>query len=469
VAREPVEREKEDLKMGEYDHDDVLGLEPIDRRTLLERAALAGGALAAGGLLAERAGAAPMQAPGNVTFVSTQLNPVPEQEAFRNVLLQGFRGRVEAIFPATDAAFENRVRAEAQAGRGSIDLLGALHGSFVTLRESVPLLDLSDIARDFTRGRSAINPEYMRLGRLGTNRQLYIPWMQATYVMAANKDVIRYLPRGARATRLTYAQLLQWARNIERGVGRERLGFPAGTNGLIHRFFQGYLVPAFSGGVVTTFKSAGAANGWNYMRSLWDSVHPQSVAYDFMQDPMLSEEVLLVWEHVARMKTALERRPDDFVAFPAPTGPRGLAYMPVLAGFAIPRNAPNPNGAKALIRHLLSLSVQARTLSAVGFFPVVGGRLSRRISAGLRLESNAVKLQQQAPKALPSLLPIGLGAESGNFNRVYRDTFTRVVVRKEDTNRVLAEQAAALQAIMDKTGAPCWRPDPPSRGACRVR
>ncbi len=113
--------------------------------------------------------------------------------------------------------------------------------------------------------------------------------------------------------------------------------------------------------------------------------------------------------------------------------------------------------------------MQARTLSAVGFFPVVSGRLSKRISAGLRLESNAVKLQQQAPRALPSLLPIGLGAEGGNFNAVYRDTFTRIVVRKENTTAVLADQAAKLQAIMDKSGAPCWRPDPPSNGACKVR
>jgi multiple sugar transport system substrate-binding protein len=455
--------------MGDYDDHEALGLEPIDRRTLLEKAAVAGGALAAGSLLAGQAGGAPFQAPGNVTFVSTQLNPVPEQEAFRNILLEGFRGRVEAIFPATDAAFENRVRAEAQAGRGSIDLLGALHGTFVTLREDVPLLDLSDVVRDFTRGKSAINPEYLRLGKLGTNRQLYIPWMQATYVMVANKNAIRYLPRGVKATSLTYAQLNQWARNIERGVGRERLGFPAGPMGLIHRFFQGYLVPAFSGGVVTTFKSAGAAAGWNYMRTLWESVHPQALAYSFMQDPLLGEEVVLAWEHVARMKAALERRPNDFVVFPSPTGPRGLAYMPVLAGLAIPRSAPNPNGAKALIRHLLSLSTQARTLSAVGFFPVVAGRLSKRVSAGLRLQANAVKLQQTRPKVLPSLLPIGLGAEGGNFNRVYTDTFTRIVVRKENTTTVLAEQAAALQAIMDKTGAPCWRPDPVSRGACRVR
>jgi multiple sugar transport system substrate-binding protein len=455
--------------MGEYDEHGFGWEELIDRRTLLEKAAIAGGALAAGGLLAAHAGAAPFQAPGKVTFFSTQLNTVSESEAFRRIMLEGFRGDVDAVFASSDAVFVNRVSAEARAGRGSVDLLGALHGTYVTLEDKNQLLDLSDVVRDFTRGKTAISREFLNLGKLGTNRQLYIPWMQATYVLAANKRAIQYLPRGVKATKLTYAQLGQWAQNVKRGVGQSRLGFPAGANGLIHRFFQGYLVPAFSGGVVTTFKTPAAANGWNWMRSVWDNVHPQALAYEFLQDQLLSEEVLVAWEHVARLKTALERRPNDFVVAPAPVGPRGLAFMPVLAGLAIPRTAPNPNGAKALIRHLLSLSVQARTLSAVGFFPVVAGRLSKRISAGLRLESNAVKLQQTHPKALPSLLPIGLGAEGGNFNNIYRNTFTRIVVRKENTTSVLAEQAAALQAIMDKTGAPCWRPDPPSQGACKVR
>jgi multiple sugar transport system substrate-binding protein len=143
--------------------------------------------------------------------------------------------------------------------------------------------------------------------------------------------------------------------------------------------------------------------------------------------------------------------------------------MPVLAGLAIPKSAPNQAGGKALIRHLLKLSTQAKTLSAVGFFPVVQGRLSKQISLGQRNESNAVKLQQRSPKALPSLLPIGLGSEGGNFNKVYRDTFTRIVTRHEDVSGVLADEASQLQAIMDRSGAPCWAPDPPSSGACKVK
>lgn len=442
---------------------------PFDRRALLEKAALAGGALATAGILSDRAlGALAATAPGDVTFYSTQLAQVAEAEAFRNTLVKGFPGKVSAIFAASDSEFDNRVKAEARAGRGQVDLLGALHGSFSTLEDKNILMDLSDMVKEFTTGKTAIGKDFMTLGKLGTGRQYYIPWIQATYVMAANKKALPYLPKGANVYRLTYGQLNQWAKAVKAKFGA-RMGFPGASTGLIHRYFQGYLVPAFSGGVVTTFKTPQAASGWLYQKAIWQHTHPQSLTYAFMQDPLLTEEVLIAFDHVARLKNALTLRPDDFVVFPAPIGPKGLAYMPVLAGLAIPKSAPNPAGAKALIRHLLSVSTQAQTLSTVGFFPVVAGRISKRVSQGLRNESNAVKIMQASPKALPSLLPIGLGGEGGNFSTIYRNAFTRIVIKNENVQTVLNEEGANLQAIMTKTGAPCWKPDPPSNGPCQVK
>ena len=454
--------------MADHDEFREAGLGAFDRRTLLEKAAIAGGALATAGLLSDRALSALMADAGNVTFYSNQLAQVAESEAFRSILVKGFPGNVTAIFAASDAEFDSRVQAEARAGKGTVDLLGGLHGNFSTLQDKNILVDLSDLVKEFSSGKTAIGKDFMTLGKLGTNKQYYIPWMQATYVGIASKKVLPLLPKGANVNRLTYAQYNQWAKAIKARYGA-RTGWPAGPNGLIHRFFQGYSVPAFSGGVVTTFKQPLAAASWQWMRADWQNVHPQSLTYGFMQDPLLSEEVLLAWEHVARLRNALLTRPDAFVVFPAPIGPKGLAYMPVLAGLAIPKSAPNQAGAKALIRWLLSVSTQAKTLSAVGFYPVVAGRLSKQISAGLRAQSNAIKIMQSSPKALPALLPIGLGAEGGNFNTIFRDTFTRTVIRDEGIPGVLDEQGAKLQAIMDKTGAPCWKPDPPSNGACKVK
>jgi multiple sugar transport system substrate-binding protein len=143
--------------------------------------------------------------------------------------------------------------------------------------------------------------------------------------------------------------------------------------------------------------------------------------------------------------------------------------MPVLAGLAIPKTAPNAAGARQLIRWMTGVPVQARTLGSVGFFPVVGSRLSKQTGAGLLKMNSAVSRTQRARDALESLLPIGLGTESANFKRVYVDTFVRIVVRGENIQKVLSEHASQLQEIMNKAGAPCWAPDPKSRGPCRVR
>jgi multiple sugar transport system substrate-binding protein len=404
---------------------------------------------------------------GNVVFLSNQLAQVSEIDAVHKYLVNGFPGNVDYVVPPVGQGqvWFDRITAEAKAGKGTVSLLGGLHGDYLTIQQY--LTNLNDVAKQLTK--AGIPPDLMKLGRLGTNKQLYIPWMQATYIMVANKQALKYLPKGAKINALTYAQLLQWAKNMKNQTGQARFGMPVGTNGLINRFLQGYLVPSFSGGVVTTFRSQGAISGWNYMKQLWQYTHPQSLSYNFMQDPLLSGEVWVAWDHVARLTTALKTRPNDFVAFPAPKGPKGRGYMPVLAGLAIPKTAPNPSGAKQLIKWMNSVPVQARTLGSVGFFPVVGSRLSKRLGVGLLSMNAAVKNTQRAKDALKSLLPIGLGAEGGNFNKVYVDTFTRIVVRGENPQSVVNDEAPILQAIMDKTGAKCWAPDPPSKGPCHVK
>jgi len=441
----------------------------LDRRDVLVRAGGLGALLAMGGLAgAKSAFAGPSQNVGKVTAFFGQFGAIAEQEGIRKYVFKGFRGDVDPVFVPITAPtqFVDRVRAEAKAGKGNIDLLVGLHGDMVTFQNENLIRPINDVARQVKN----LPPALVKIGKLGTQNQFYLPHSQATYVMVANRDVLKYMPKGADLNALTYGQVYAWAKAIRKGTGQNRFGLPASSTGLIHRFFQGFLVPSFTGGFVTNFRSKDAARGWLYLRQLWQYTHPQSLTYGFMQDPLLSEEVLLAWDHVARLKTALDQRPDDLVAFPVPKGPKARAYMPVLVGMAIPRNAPNPAGAKALMQHMLRLSAQAQILSIAGFFPVVPGRLSKSISPGLRAEAVAVGRQQKAKDALQALLPIGIGSEGGNFNKIYTDTFTRIVRNGENIQTVLNEQGALLQQIFDKTGAPCWAPDPPSgKNACKVK
>jgi multiple sugar transport system substrate-binding protein len=91
------------------------------------------------------------------------------------------------------------------------------------------------------------------------------------------------------------------------------------------------------------------------------------------------------------------------------------------------------------------------------------------LRAGVRLEGLAVKAQARARNALPALLPVGLGEESTAFNNVYLDTFRRIVLNREPIRAVLNSEAQTLQGILDQAKAPCWAPDKPSKGTCRVR
>jgi multiple sugar transport system substrate-binding protein len=442
--------------------------EPLDRRKLLGKAAIAGGAIAAGGLLASSRASAGSAAPaGKVTIWFGQFGAIAEQEGIRKYVFKGFNGDVDAAFAPITAPtlFVDRVRAEAKAGRNDIDVLVGLHGDFVTFQNEGLIRPVGDVARQIR----TLPPALVRHGRLGTNAQWYVPHSQATYVMVANKDVLKYLPRGADINAITYGQLFQWAKTIRQRTGQNRFALPASETGLMHRFLQGFLVPSFTGRFVTAYRSKEAVAAWEYLRQLWQYTHPQSLSYTFMQDPLLSQEVLLGWDHVARLKTALDQRPDDLVAFPVPRGPKARSYMPVLVGMGIPKNAPNPDGAKALIRHLTTLGPQAALLSLTGFFPVVGGRLSKQISPGLLAEAQAVRRQQQAKDAIQALLPIGIGAEGGNFSKYYRDTFIRIVRNGENIPKVLREQGELLDQIFVKTNAPCWAPDPPSgKARCKV-
>ena len=443
--------------------------ESFDRRSALVKAGGVGAVLALGGLAgASRATAGSSQNAGKVTAFFGQFGGIAEQEGIRKFVLKGFKGDVDPVFApiSNPALFVDRVRAEAKAGKGNIDLLIGLHGDFVTFQNEGLIRGVDDVAKQI----KTLPPPLVKIGKLGTKTQFYLPHSQATYVMVANKDVLKYMPKGANIDALTYGQVFAWAKAIRKGTGQNRFGLPASDTGLLHRFLQGFLIPSFTGGFVTGFRSKEAVRAWEYMRQLWQYTHPQSLTYAFMQDPLLSEEVLLAWDHVARLKTALDQRPDDLVAFPVPKGPKARSYMPVIVGLAIPKNAPNPAGGKALIRHLTTIGAQAQILSLTGFFPAVRGQLSKRISPGLLAEAAAVRKQQKAPDAVQALLPIGIGAEGGNFSKIYRDTFTRIVRNNENIQTVLKEQGDLLQAIFDKTGAPCWAPDPPSgKAPCRVK
>lgn len=402
---------------------------------------------------------------GPVVVFSTQANPPEEQDAIITQVFEPSGIDVEFV-PSEEGPFVDRILAEAGADNVSNDLLIALHGTYPTLQGEGVLMDLTDVAAGLPD--VGIAEDFMELGRLGSDQQWYIPVFQATYMMAAHQDALQYLPEGADVESLSYDDLLEWAAAAAEGEGRAVLGFPAGDQGLMHRFIQGYLYPSFTGGMVTGYDSPEAVEMWSYFTELWEHVSPQANTYAFLQEQLLSGDVMIAFDHQARLVDALDQRPDDFIVFPAPTGPAGLGYMPVLVGVAIPEGAQNVDGAVQLIEYMLSDEGQVAITEAIGFFPVTGAEVPEDVGAAIQAEATAAANQTTAPDALPALLPVGLGEQGGEFNEVYRNTFLRIIFDGEDIGTVISSEGDNVQDILDSQEAPCWPPDPPSEGACQL-
>ena len=399
----------------------------------------------------------PAQEKVTVTFLSTQLNP-PEERAFmKDELLKGFideTGIDVNFVPISYTDLITRLEGEEQTGKVTIDVIGDLHGGLDYMAAKGWLEDLGGMPK--LEGRTFINSlqrySYIR------GQKVYVPWMSATYVMVVNKEAFKYLPEGLTeedvikgTDKWTYDALLQWAKNMKEATGQPQLGFPAGPKGLWHRFLHGYIYPSFTGYQAKKFNSPEAIEMWNYLKELWPYVHPSSTIWDAMADPLLKGEVLVAWDHTARIKNAIETKPDQFVVVPVPRGPKGRGFIVVIAGLAIPKGAPHKEEAWKLIDYLTRPEVQVKVLEKVGFFPTVEEASGKLPEGPLKILAEGVQAQASTPDALISIIP-NLGEKGGQFTSLYREAFERIVLKNEDPQAVLDELGPQMEQIFKDLG-----------------
>jgi len=389
-----------------------------------------------------------------IIWLSTQFNPIEEAEWVRGVLLPPFTSEtgIDVTFIGSEyGEFVDRLTAEYQAGKGTIDVVCALHGDFVSIVDTI-----ADASAALAGVEGTIAPSAIELGQMG-GIQAYVPMMQATYITVVNKKALAYLPAGVDIWALTYDELLAWSKAIYDATGEKKLGIPAGPSSLLHRFIHGYLYPSFTGYQVLKYDSPDAVTMWEYMQELWNYVNPAAPTWDSMETPLLSEEVLIAWDHTARVKQAIAERPDDFIAIPSPTGPAGLGFISVLVGLGIPGTSPDAAAAASLIKYLTSPDAQVKILQGVGFFPVVQEASGVVPSGALQILAAGVSAQASSPNAIPALIPGGISDE---YKKIYRDTFVQIVIQgEEDIASLLLTQGQAMRALYLATGAPYPAPD----------
>lgn len=223
------------------------------------------------------------------------------------------------------------------------------------------------------------------------------------------RDILRSSVDGE----VSYDQFLDWASAARRANGgRPVLALPGGPKRPLHRFTQGFPLPSFTSGQITTFRSRESVEAWEYFRELWRNTVPTSTTYDFIQEPLASGEASIGWDHVARLTNAPQADPSEWFMAPSPRGPAGLGYLVVLLGVGIPRGAPDADFAQQVT---------------------------------------------------------GVGTREGEVSKVFKDCFQSIVLDGADIRSTLDSQSKVMNGLLADLEAPCWVPDPSSDGRpCEV-
>ena len=393
-----------------------------------------------------------------ILFLSTQLNPVEEANIMRNYILPGFELSVDFqpndnsyILKKMDFTIENSPEKKI--------LLCCLHGDLYDLYKNKKIAMLDSLV---TESDIRFTGDILSTGKFATEHQYYIPFLQAGYLMVANRKAIKYLPENADLNNLTYDELILWGENIYDETGSEKIGFPLGQKGLMHRFLQGYLYPSYTGSTLYRFKSDDALEMWKKIKLLWKYVNKSSLAYSSMSDPLLTDDVWIAWDHTARLINVFKTGNNDFIVFPSPSGPAGRGYMSVLSGLAVPEKKDTgeiDTDVENLIKYLCSRKIQSSLMEYTGFFPVVDMDSGYDIPEYLFDFYKALKLQSNGSNSITTVLPVGLGEKNEEFNSAYLVAFSEIVIAGKNEKTVLEKQAEKIEAIFSSIELNYWPPD----------
>jgi len=158
-------------------------------------------------------------------LLSTQFNPVDELQYINEKVLAGFTketGINVDFVPANYADFVNRLLAEAKTGKVVTNTIAELHGGFDYLASENVLEDLTNMPKLPKRTFLKTFANYSKIRGITA----YVPWTQATFVVAINKEALKYLPAGLTqedilngSIKWSYNALLRWAENLKKSKG----------------------------------------------------------------------------------------------------------------------------------------------------------------------------------------------------------------------------------------------------------
>ncbi|MET1063729.1 MAG: hypothetical protein ABWX85_02030, partial [Arthrobacter sp.] len=114
------------------------------------------------------------------------------------------------------------------------------HGDLAPLAKSLD--DVDPLLRDLAG--SGFSKDILELTKVGGSSSKYVPWMQATYLVAVNKKALEWLPSGVDVNDLSYEDYLAWAKAAKRERAVPFSACRPGPRGCTTGSTRGFYFPA---------------------------------------------------------------------------------------------------------------------------------------------------------------------------------------------------------------------------------
>ena len=182
---------------------------------------------------------------------------------------------------------------------------------------------IDDVAAEARRPRHSRRASCSWASSAPPNQQ-YIPWMQATYVMAAHKSALAHLPAGADVNALTYDQLTAWAKAVDREDGQARARLSGRAEGPDAPLLPGLLLSVLHRRRGLDLQVGGRGGRLGQAQgALAARRAPTPPATTSCRSRCSPARCWIAFDHIARLKDALAAQAERLRHLPGPRRPEG--------------------------------------------------------------------------------------------------------------------------------------------------
>jgi len=294
--------------------------------------------------------------PSETEFVVTQvLNPFAKKLGI-NISFQ--------ITSSSLAAME-RIEVQKVARQVSSNLEIASSGQLSNWINDDYVVDLTDHIKDWKDLKFL--PAFSK-GIKRDGKTYFIPICGNVYLLFANKQALKYLPKGCTIDTLTWDDFADWAINIKKGTGYGRTvvtGVP-----LQSWIYQFGCTELSYGAEFPTVDSPGARKAWNVWARIAkaDAFIPNVREIADCSIPMIRGEAWLTILNNTKVGETFETNETRYVIGKMPSGTKGRGAIVGFSGIGLIKGAPNQDYALKVLKQFTNPEIQVKLARGTGGF-----------------------------------------------------------------------------------------------------